>query len=424
MPFLRPLCVQAVLSTIVISIGCSHQPSSESSDTDVAQPNPVVEDKGQDANTPTEQVVAKEDDQSSTITANDSRTMPSIWATFRGDPQSDGIVSGSLPSDLDLLWKMELEDTAFGASVAIDQGFVYGVDLDGMLHAVSLSDGEKVWSLQVASFVDAPPAISKDRLYVGDLDGKFVCVDLKQREIIWSLETESSINSSANFHRDRVIMVTESGDLFCLNQLTGDQEWKVATEDRILSSPSIIDDQCFLTGCAGELYRVDLEKAELAGSTRLDAPTGITAALKEDRAFFAISGGAVYCIDWTKNEVVWQWQDPDGGREPASSPALTTEMLVIGGGTNKKLIGVDLATGEMKWEYFAKRAVNGSPVVAGNTAYVGSDDGRLYAIDISTGEEVWQYECGGRLAGSVAIADQKLVISNDRNALFCFGKSG
>ncbi|HEY1065573.1 MAG TPA: PQQ-binding-like beta-propeller repeat protein, partial [Pirellulales bacterium] len=71
--------------------------------------------------------------------------------------------------------------------------------------------------------------------------------------------------------------------------------------------------------------------------------------------------------------------------------------------------------------FSAKGRIDGSPVIVGDRAYIGSDDGRLYGLSVATGEKVWEYEAGGKFASSPAVVDGRLVIGNDDGKLYCFG---
>src|SRR4051812_50215206 len=59
---------------------------------------------------------------------------------------------------------------------------------------------------------------------------------------------------------------------------------------------------------------------------------------------------------------------------------------------------------ELRWRFTAGNDIDSSPAVAGDTVFVGSDDGRLYAIDATKGDERWHFEIGGDGRTSPAVA--------------------
>src|SRR3954466_15227013 len=55
------------------------------------------------------------------------------------------------------------------------------------------------------------------------------------------------------------------------------------------------------------------------------------------------------------------------------------------------------------WRFQAGGAIDTTPAVAGETLYVGSDDGNLYALDPMTGAERWRFAAGDVVSSSPAV---------------------
>ena len=60
---------------------------------------------------------------------------------------------------------------------------------------------------------------------------------------------------------------------------------------------------------------------------------------------------------------------------------------------------------KIKWQFPTKAAVLSSPIVSGNTVYIGGGDHNFYALDLSTGAVKWKFEAGNRNPGSAAVAN-------------------
>ena len=87
-----------------------------------------------------------------------------IDATGQGDVTSTG-----------LLW--HLGPKQFGRSistVAVHEGIVYAVELDGFLHAIDAARGEVYWSYDALSQVWGSPLVADGHVYLGDEDGDVV----------------------------------------------------------------------------------------------------------------------------------------------------------------------------------------------------------------------------------------------------------
>ncbi len=342
------------------------------------------------------------------------------WTHFRANAAATGFVDEELPAKLELAWSHRLDKHGFIGAPVVKAGVVYSVDMNGKTYAWDLKDGSQRWMLELGEFVDASPMLIADALFVGDLNGTLHCVDITKGELKWKKDLETSFITSCNEFNGDIITIGETGDLFRIKAETGEVVWKFATEDRILSSPAIEQGHCFLTGCNSKLYVISLDDPKIEKAIDLQNPTGVTSAIDGDLAYFAISGGTLVCVNWKTGDYVWEMLDPMGDQEVASSPALSQDLMIIGGGSNRKVIGVSRADGERKWDFQARRMMNGSPIVVGSSTVIGGHDGRVYVLDTESGEKKFEYECGGILSKSPAFADGRLIVTSEQGGVFCF----
>src|SRR5690606_32788646 len=90
------------------------------------------------------------------------------WPLFRGDTAGTGVATGTLPSELELLWKFEPDDGMFQSAAAIADGVVYIADANEFLFALDLATGEEKWRVPNKLGYLATPAVRDGKVYVGD----------------------------------------------------------------------------------------------------------------------------------------------------------------------------------------------------------------------------------------------------------------
>ena len=134
----------------------------------------------------------------------------------------------------------------------------------------------------------------------------------------------------------------------------------------------------------------------------------------------ATHGGPILGIDARNGKVVWNYNDTERSPEVKSSPALWGNTAFVTT-RNRRLLALDVETGNLQWEAILRKRSDSSPIVCDGKVYVGAADGRLYAFDAKNGKEVWVKEFQGAFAGSPAIADGKLLIATDKGSVFCLG---
>jgi outer membrane protein assembly factor BamB len=96
----------------------------------------------------------------------------------------------------------------------------------------------------------------------------------------------------------------------------------------------------------------------------------------------------VYALDALNGSPAWP-EPFNANAAVKSSPVIAAGVLVVAS-EDGKIYGLDLKTGEKKWESGRIKSKVLSPLcAAGSTVYINSQDNRLYAFDGASGREVW-----------------------------------
>ena len=88
-----------------------------------------------------------------------------------------------------------------------------------------------------------------------------------------------------------------------------------------------------------------------------------------------------------------KWKVRTGGRV-MSSPVVAGGTLYVGS-NDSNLYAIDAESGTQKWKFKTASRVTSSPAVAKGTVYFGSWDGNFYAVDSATGQQKWKFKTGG-----------------------------
>ncbi len=366
------------------------------------------------------------------------------WPLARGDAQSSGAISQTLPSDLSVLWEFKANE-AIETTPVIADGRIFAADVMGKVYAINFDDGKEIWSRDYDTGFLASPSVrelplralpSSDEassnadstsgsiVVVGDVEGNLYALDPSTGTERWKQSTDGEINGSAAFFDDKVLVTSQDGKLYAFAITDGTPVWTYQTDDQIRCNPTIAGSQTFLGGCDGSLHRVDLNTGKVIGEPMpLGGPTGSTAAVVGDKAFVPIMDGAVLALDWKAGKELWRYEDPDRPQEYRGSAAVT-DSLVIVTSRNKFVDAISIETGQQVWRHTLRRRSDASPVVAGDDVWIAATDGRLVRLSKATGEETWQYEISGAFVASPAIAHNRLIIADDNGVIRAFGQKG
>jgi len=78
----------------------------------------------------------------------------------------------------------------------------------------------------------------------------------------------------------------------------------------------------------------------------------------------------------------------------------------------RRLIALDAASGEQRWERPFGDPTWSTPAVVDGTVYMGSNGWYLWAVDAATREERWKQETGAAHQSSPAVADGTVYIGS------------
>lgn len=342
------------------------------------------------------------------------------WPMFRGNPQLTGVAGSSLPEKLDVRWRHDLGEGT-SSTAAIVAGVVYvGAD-NGQLVALDLQSGKPKWKFQTTDAIQSSPTLVGGLVIFGDEAGVVHACGAQSGVERWSFKTDGRVISSANPHEDRLVFGSYDGGLYCLRIADGDLIWKYDVGERVHGTPAIADDFVLVAACDGNLHVVRLNDGMPVRKVALGSVSGAAAAVRGTRVFLGTYGEQILAIDWQAGQVLWRFEDPKR-QFPFLSSAAVTEELVMVGGQDKRLRGLEADTGKERWQLAVKGKIDSSPVVVGPRVFVGSADGNLHAVDLISGKELWRFEAGGAISASPAVGEGCLVIGTEEGVLYCFGE--
>lgn len=347
------------------------------------------------------------------------------WLVFRGDAGSSGVAKSSLPTDLDVLWEYKVPQGAFDGTAVIaqtsnDTKMVFIGDMDGVLHAIDLTTGEKKWNLKTTLGFSSSAAYRDGRLYIGDLDGFLYCID-ESGTLKWKFETEGEISSSANFFEGQVLIGSQDTRIYLVDAKTGKEIWQHETPDQIQCSLTLAGDRAFVAGCDGFLHVINLKDGKEVGKVDIHSPTQSTPAVLGDKVYFGTEQAEFLAVNWKEVKGAWAFSD-DKGPAAVRGCAAVTDGHVVFGARNRQVYSLNPETGKPNWTRTLKAKVDSSPVIVGDRVFVGSTDGRLYGLSLENGEIVWEKQFNGGFLSSPAVAFDRLVIATDRGVVYCLGK--
>jgi outer membrane protein assembly factor BamB len=273
-------------------------------------------------------------------------------------------------------WVTHIEGPYWRAALAYDAGRLFVVGYDGIVYALSPSDGSVLWhsSLPTAYAIASAPVAADGRvLYTAASNGGPTVGALAEADghLLWGDLLNLSSGSPA-LDGDRFYVAGASPAADALSAATGAVLWEHAGGS---SGGGVLT-----VAGAGRLWLWS-ETAPGSGSV-FDLATGALAGGFSSPTAPAIDGDVVAMCSasgvWAQDASGRHLWDVDLGRQPTSPPLIVNGVVLVGA-LDGTLTGLDLGTGRIVWSGSVGAGVTGaSPVQAVNSlGGMGGGDGLL-----------------------------------------------
>ena len=276
------------------------------------------------------------------------------------------------------------------SSPAVWNGAVYFGSGDGNVYALDAATGSLKWKFKTGDVVHASPAIVDGKLYIGSWDSYFYALDANSGKELWRFKTgedpdihnQVGIQSSATVGNGIVYFGCRDSNFYAVDAATGKQRWVFNNKGSwVITSPIAHEGKVyFATSDTKLLHILDAQTGtslEPKASVKFNWPIFSSPAIAGSTLYLAAQDGILTAIDLPSNQSLWTFQS-EGSRKnlaalskPDGSP--NYESAFRSNFYDDLLIG------------FGKTHTVGnfisSPVISGNTLYIGSADGNLYALE-------------------------------------------
>ena len=98
-----------------------------------------------------------------------------------------------------------------------------------------------------------------------------------------------------------------------------------------------------------------------------------------------------------------------------TGPVTLDGSTLYAAGVDRKVVAVDVESGQVQWSQRLSGIVAGGVLVSGDTVYAASSrpDGRVYALDRRTGTRYWRQKTGP-VGAPLALTDRTLIVATQR----------
>lgn len=403
-------------------------------------------------------------------TAVTTATAPGTWPMGRHDVGRTG-AAPALPVAFkgELQWKYPTGPEPVLSSPVYDGATVYLATGNRRLLALNATDGVVRWERPASGPVDSVPALANGVLYYGQRDGNVFAINTSDGSLLWQVQTGGPVLSSPVVADGAVFVGSGDGNVYAFDAVTGAERWTYKTGGWVTSSPAYANGTVIVGSRDGWLTYLDANNGAFLFHFFTIGGVEGGAAVASDAVYVGADSRRFWGLDLAARSErfdrpisvvhaqLYLWglaappPPPRGLRWSVRSPGRFGGMPAVGlhtvyaatanaalkappegalvppyqnteMGSNIVWDGVlhawDRATGTPKWTFATLGAQHTSPVLVGDTLYVGSDDRRLYALDAATGAVQWSFQADDMVRSTPAVTKEGIFFGAHDGTLY------
>ena len=207
---------------------------------------------------------------------------------------------------------------------------------------------------------------------------------------------------------DRLLFGTETGSLYAVDRNSGHQLWRRSAGSPVLSTPAVIGARAYFTSWDNALHAVDIATGRELWRRDLGRTLGpndyweyyvSSPVVAGGRLYVGSGSGRVFSIDPPTGRTMWA---TDLGARVRTTPLVTADKVIVGT-MSGHVVALSRADGHQLWKFATvgagqdfsfkhndTRSVVTQPIMAGGIVIAGGRDGNIYGIDLRTGEGRWR----------------------------------
>jgi formylglycine-generating enzyme required for sulfatase activity/outer membrane protein assembly factor BamB len=336
-------------------------------------------------------------------------------------------------------WEFDTKGAVKSSPVMV-KGIIYIGSNDGYVYAINAEVGSLVWKYHTGAAVSASATVVDNIVYIGDEAGYFHAIyatdDTQKGEtggtLKWKVkQTDTKITNTASVLYGVAFTAWEGwsnkSKITGFDTEDGTEVWR-HRQNKGNGGPGgmALDTFSFYQPVRDNLAAKGELETEVKQWTTLGLHAYNFMPIADKNSVLYAAEHFIERLDRETGKTIWNFtHGTNNDKTQYSSPAIGTTKI---NGQNKKVVvyaqlsgdifGLDLSDGSKLWHYSGAGSFESSPSIAGNTLYIGCNDGYLYAVNIKNGTEKWKWNAGSNILSTPLPANSVIYVGCNNGKVY------
>ncbi|MBC7505091.1 MAG: PQQ-binding-like beta-propeller repeat protein [Sandarakinorhabdus sp.] len=316
-----------------------------------------------------------------------------------GDIRAFDAKSGAVVWNARITLEKRNSNSAFGGGVSVGDNRVFATTGYGIVAAFDAATGKELWRKKLDEPLRGAPSVAGNRVYVLTIDNQLFALNAETGETMWNVagtvEVAGLLGAAAPaVAQDTVVVGFSSGELNALRSENGRTVWAdalartgrstaMAALSDIDASPVIDRGRVYAIGHGGRMAALELPTGQRVWERNFAGTS--TPWVAGEFVYIVTLEGEVICLTRRDGKVRWvhplaHYKSAKKKTDPIqwAGPILAGDRLFLVG-SNQQMVTMSPYTGEVITTVKLNEAAYLPPIVADNSLFVLTDDGKLTA---------------------------------------------
>jgi outer membrane protein assembly factor BamB len=265
------------------------------------------------------------------------------------------------------------------------------------------------------------------------LEGKLVAVDTSNGNRLWEVSLEASGASGGGFGcapsatpvaiygnpavaGDMVYVAGYNGSIYEIDastRLSTDRHVNEANPQPIVGGPVVVGEMVYLGSADYSVYALNAASLETEWEFKTGGKIWSTPVVEDDTLYIGSFDKKLYALNAGDGAKKWDFTTEGA----IISTPFVYDNTVYFGSFDRHLYAVDTG-GSLKWKFLADSWFWARPVVYGDTVYAPCLDGKTYLFDAESGDKINEFDLGSPISSSPVLAGSSVVIASEEGAVY------
>ena len=301
---------------------------------------------------------------------------------------------------------------------------IFSIDSDGLLTAVSSSDGDILWQVPTNQNVSSGLSVINDKICIGTMDAKLLCYDIESLTNNTHVPLISGIKNATSFSKYQadidIDLITElsssilalnnlyllkldNDDLYLIDPETEKVVWKsqsinIPLRTKGSSMPLIHNNRVYIARDNGSISSYNQINGTLEWFSIISSRSGrndlesqrdaeMDIVINNNKIYYGHYQGNIASLDLLSGNIIWS--------SPFSfiNNIKISDNSIYGSTTNDLLVSLDEASGFLNWKIKITKSIT-EPFIIDDYVMIFTTDGILLGYDKRNGQIVYKKDYG------------------------------